>query len=500
MLTALVTTPPLSAAVTCSAVTTPARSWASAVEAPRWGVTTTSSRAKIGCSVKGSEGKTSSAAPPSLPDSRPAISASRSTSSPRAQLTRRAPSFIAAIVSVADQADRLRRLRHVQGDQVGAAEDLLDAVEPLDPELAEALGGDELVEGDDVHLEALGALGDELADAAEADHAEGLAVELGALELGAVPAPGDQRFVRLRDVAEEGQSQRQRVLGGGDRVRLGRVGDDDAAAGGGGDVDVVDAGAGAADHLQVGRQLDQLRRHLRRRADQDRVVLADLRAQLVVGHVEAEIDVEVGAQQVDAGVGDLLLDQNSHRATPSTLARTQSMQAVSASTSAGSTAGNMPDPQLVAAELAVGLDVDDAVGAQGGGEGGGVDRVVEVDRADDQRALGRVGDEGSGDVAGLGPAVEAAGAVGGALDAPVEAAAGEHPLDLVGQQQQGRQRRRVVGLLLARVVERRLQREEFRLPAAGGAVELLDPGDRGRARAAASQRPPSAPKDFCGAK
>ena len=99
MLTALVTTPPVSAAVTCSAVTTPARSWASAVEAPRWGVTTTSSRAKIGCSVKGSEGKTSSAAPPSLPDSRPASSASRSTSSPRAQLTRRAPSFIAAIVS-----------------------------------------------------------------------------------------------------------------------------------------------------------------------------------------------------------------------------------------------------------------------------------------------------------------------------------------------------------------------------------------------------------------
>ena len=37
MLTAVVTTPPVSAAVTCSAVTTPARSWASAVEAPRCG-------------------------------------------------------------------------------------------------------------------------------------------------------------------------------------------------------------------------------------------------------------------------------------------------------------------------------------------------------------------------------------------------------------------------------------------------------------------------------
>ena len=66
MLTALVTTPPVSAAVTCSAVTTPARSCASAVEAPRCGVTTTSSRAKSGCSVNGSEGKTSSAAPADL--------------------------------------------------------------------------------------------------------------------------------------------------------------------------------------------------------------------------------------------------------------------------------------------------------------------------------------------------------------------------------------------------------------------------------------------------
>ena len=41
MLTAFVTRPPVSAATTCSAVTTPARSCASVVEAPRCGVTTT---------------------------------------------------------------------------------------------------------------------------------------------------------------------------------------------------------------------------------------------------------------------------------------------------------------------------------------------------------------------------------------------------------------------------------------------------------------------------
>ena len=214
-----------------------------------------------------------------------------------------------------DQADRLRRLRHVQRDQVGPAEQVGELVAPLDPEFAEALGGDELVEGQDLHVEALGAGGDELADAAEADHPERLAVELGALELGPVPAPGDQRFVRLGDVAEQRQGQRHRVLGGGDRVRLGRVGDDDAAARRRRDIDVVDAGAGAADHLEVGREVDQLRRHLGRRADQDRVVVAELGAELLVGHVEPEVDVELRAQQVDPGLGDLLLDQDLHRPT-----------------------------------------------------------------------------------------------------------------------------------------------------------------------------------------
>ena len=32
--------------------------------------------------------------------------------------------------------------------------------------------------------------------------------------------------------------------------------------------------------------------------------------ELVVRHLEPELDVEVGAQQLDAGIGDLLLDQD----------------------------------------------------------------------------------------------------------------------------------------------------------------------------------------------
>ena len=73
------------------------------------------------------------------------------------------------------------------------------------------------------------------------------------------------------------------------------------------------------------------------------------------------------------------------------------------------------------------------------------------------------------------------------LTMPVEAAAGEHPLDLVGEQEQRRDRRGVVGLVLDRVVERGRQRQELRDPAGGPdrrpvGVDLGDPLERRRAR------------------
>ena len=50
-----------------------------------------------------------------------------------------------------------------------------------------------------------------------------------------------------------------------------------------------------------------------------------------------DVDLEVLAQQVDPGVADLLGDEHARH----DRSRTQSMQAVSACTSAGSVAGNM---------------------------------------------------------------------------------------------------------------------------------------------------------------
>ena len=157
----------------------------------------------------------------------------------------------------------------------------------------------------------LGALGDELPDAAEAEDAERLLVHLDPAELAALPLAALQRRVRLRDVAHLGEQHRDRVLGRRDDVRLGRVGDDDAALGGGRHVDVVDADPGAADHLQAVGALDHVRGQLGGRADHDRVVVADRRRQLLLAPCRCSTSTsKCSPQQLDAGIGDLLLDED----------------------------------------------------------------------------------------------------------------------------------------------------------------------------------------------
>ena len=124
----------------------------------------------------------------------------------------------------------------------------------LDAQLPVALGGDVRVERDHAHPERPRALGHELADLAEAEDPERLLVQLDAGELRALPRAAGQRRVRLGNVARQRQQQRHRVLGGGDHVRLRRVGDDDPALGGGIDVDVVDP------HARPGRRRAAARR------------------------------------------------------------------------------------------------------------------------------------------------------------------------------------------------------------------------------------------------
>ena len=129
---------------------------------------------------------------------------------------------------VGDHVEGLFGARRVDGDVVRLAQQLLELLLALHVEVAEAGVGDVGVVGDDPHGEATGPLGDQAADAAQPDDAQGLGVELAALELPAPPLAALDEAVGPGDVAAAGQEQAQGVLGGGDDVALRRVADDDA--------------------------------------------------------------------------------------------------------------------------------------------------------------------------------------------------------------------------------------------------------------------------------
>ena len=143
-----------------------------------------------------------------------------------------------------DQALGLRRLRQVDGDGVGAGQQLVQGDE-LDAQLRGARGRDVGVVGDQRGVEGGEALGEQLADLAEADHTDGLALELDAGERAALPLAAAQALVGGRDPAGDRQQQRDGVLGGRDDVGGRRVDHQHAALGGGGHLDVVQADPGA---------------------------------------------------------------------------------------------------------------------------------------------------------------------------------------------------------------------------------------------------------------
>ncbi len=123
---------------------------------------------------------------------------------------------------------------------------------------------------------------DDRADIAAADHAQRLAGDLDAHEAVLLPLAGLGRGIGLRDFARQRQHQRDRVFGGGDRIAERRVHHDDALGGGRRDLDIVDADAGAADHLQARRRFDDLRGRLGGRADGEAVIVADDLGELVL--------------------------------------------------------------------------------------------------------------------------------------------------------------------------------------------------------------------------
>ena len=102
--------------------------------------------------------------------------------------------------------------------------------------------------------------------------------------------------------AREREHQAHRELGDADAVGAGGVHDENAARGGGRHVDVVDAGAGARDHAQLRRGLDQRGGDLRRAADDQRVGVREIARQLVGFAAGFRVDGPAGgAKRVGGG-------------------------------------------------------------------------------------------------------------------------------------------------------------------------------------------------------
>ena len=186
--TAKGTNSPRSASTTCSAMVWPALSWASTVDAPRCGVTTTVGSSNSGDSVVGSvrEHVERGAGDPALAHGvgeRGLVddAAAGGVDDPQCrlgvgeQLGRRSSPTVSGVFGRWMVRKSARR------------DELLDGGDELDAELAGPVGAHVRVVGDELHPERVGALRDEHADPAEPDDAERLVVQLDALPPGAVP-------------------------------------------------------------------------------------------------------------------------------------------------------------------------------------------------------------------------------------------------------------------------------------------------------------------------
>lgn len=147
--------------------------------------------------------------------------------------------------------------RAVDGDNVTLGEELLEGVDAAAANLGLLLGAQGLVVVVEklLAVEGLEAAEDTLADAADGDGADNLALEVVLLLGGGgdVPLATLNLLVGGDEVADEDQDGHQDVLGDGDDVAAGDLGDGDAAVGlvGGVEVDVVGADAGRDGDLEL---------------------------------------------------------------------------------------------------------------------------------------------------------------------------------------------------------------------------------------------------------
>ena len=212
----------------------------------------------------------------------------------------------AAKLALADQPDRVGRVRDVEGHGVAPLEEVVEVPGGLDVPEGQ-LGGHVVVEH--AHAEHLGQHAHLAADVPVADDADGLAARLVAPGGGLLPVPTVAAHVALGDAPQEQDRLRDHELRHAARVRVGRVEHRHAAAPREAVVHLVGPDAEAADRDELPRLRQDLGRELGPRADPDHVGRADRGDQLVAGQgprVGLHVPVARFAEGLGGGVADPL--------------------------------------------------------------------------------------------------------------------------------------------------------------------------------------------------
>ena len=311
-LTANGTKSPASARKTCSAMVTPALSWASSVDAPRCGSHHDRGQLeqrRLGASAPW---RTRRARPrPRCRRGWPRPAPPRRRCRPRAVLMMRMPGLGLGQQVPPDEAERSRRSSAVDGDEVGLGHQLLEAHQLAPPCAWPARPRRTGRRPTRRMPKAQGPLGHQGSRPGPRPTTPRV------LPCSSTPShfershlPGHQGGVGLGDVAGLGQQQGHGLLGGRQDVGLRGVDHHHAPLGGRGDVDVVEADAGPADHDQVGARRQDLGGH----RVAERMISAwapdDGRRPAPRGTAPAHVHLVAGsAMQVEPGLGQLFGDQ-----------------------------------------------------------------------------------------------------------------------------------------------------------------------------------------------
>ena len=180
-----------------------------------------------------------------------------------------------------DHVPRLGEKRGMDGHEISCGDDLFQRGEP-DSERVGHLLGQEGIVSDHGHVEGLHALGDLSSDTSHSDDSQYLSVEFDPGVLGPLPLALVHGLVGEGDVPSDRQEHGAGVLCRGQDVRGWGVHDKYSLVRCVGDVDVVHTDSRTSDDPQFLSGIDDLLGHLGTGPDDQCIVIADLRTQLIL--------------------------------------------------------------------------------------------------------------------------------------------------------------------------------------------------------------------------